>query len=118
MYEVMVEDHFSAAHHLTNYQGQCENQHGHNFWVQVWAKGESVNQANLLIHQKQLKASLKTILDQLDHTDLNEFHGFEGQSTSSEFIARYLYWEMKKMVPGTVKIAVFETPTACAFYYE
>ncbi|MBY0403004.1 MAG: 6-carboxytetrahydropterin synthase [Cyanobacteria bacterium] len=118
MFEVMVEDHFSAAHHLLNYEGQCENQHGHNFVVRLWVQGEDLDQANLLIHNKKVKAALGALLEQLDHTDLNEFHGFAGESTSSEFVARYIYRNMKKVIPGVVRTCVYETPTAVAFYYE
>jgi len=29
MYEVMIEEEFSAAHALRGYRGKCENMHGH-----------------------------------------------------------------------------------------
>ena len=35
MYEVIVRDHFSAAHQLRNYGGMCENLHGHNWKIEV-----------------------------------------------------------------------------------
>ena len=33
MYEVKAQLSFSAAHHLLNYDGECEHQHGHNWLV-------------------------------------------------------------------------------------
>ena len=38
MFEVKIETHFSAAHHLLNYKGECENQHGHNWKVEVYVQ--------------------------------------------------------------------------------
>jgi len=35
MYELHVEDHFAAAHRLRDYEGECENLHGHNWRVLV-----------------------------------------------------------------------------------
>ena len=31
-YEINVQTHFSAAHHLRGYPGNCEKPHGHN-WI-------------------------------------------------------------------------------------
>lgn len=118
MFEIRVEKHFSAAHHLLNYEGQCENPHGHNFVVQVWVRGETLDKANVLFDYKIIKGELNNILDDLDHTDLNELPDFKNKSPSSEFIAHYIYHRMKKTVPTIYKTCVFETPTACAYYFE
>jgi 6-pyruvoyltetrahydropterin/6-carboxytetrahydropterin synthase len=118
MFEVMVEKHFSAAHHLLNYHGQCENPHGHNFVVRVWVQGPQLDAANVLVDYKELKAQLNVILDQLDHTDLNENPCIAGESPSSEFLAQYIYRRLKPHMPGLSRTCVFETPTACAFYFE
>jgi 6-pyruvoyltetrahydropterin/6-carboxytetrahydropterin synthase len=118
MFEVMIEDHFAAAHHLLNYNGQCENQHGHNFVVRVWAKAEQLDSHNCAIPQSTIRKALSVILDQLDHTDLNEFHGFNGQSTSSEFVSQYIYRNLKASLPSISRVCVFETPTSVAYYAE
>jgi 6-pyruvoyltetrahydropterin/6-carboxytetrahydropterin synthase len=118
MFEVMVEKHFSAAHHLLNYEGQCENPHGHNFVVRIWAQGDTLNEANVLFDYKVLKKHLNAILDELDHTDLNENPAIGGESPSSEFLAKYIYQRLKKDLPAVSKTCVYETPTACAFYWE
>lgn len=118
MFEVRVEKHFSAAHHLLHYEGQCENPHGHNFVVQVWVKGDQLDKANILYDYKVLKAELNKIVDDLDHIDLNEFSDFKDESPSSEFIAKYIYKRMKSAIPEVSQTCVYETPTACAYYYE
>lgn len=118
MFEVKVESHFSSAHHLLNYDGICENQHGHNWKVEVFAQGELLNQSNILIDFKILKKELNKIMDNLDHKDLNELEQFKDFSPSSEFISKYIYFEMKKVIPQISKVSVYETPTARASYFE
>ncbi|MBX2861688.1 MAG: 6-carboxytetrahydropterin synthase QueD [Vampirovibrio sp.] len=118
MFEVMVEKHFASAHHLLNYKGKCENPHGHNYVVQVWAKGETLDKANIAYDFSNLKDALKVVVDDLDHCDLNEHRDFKGESPSAEFIARYIYQQIKPDVPGLFKTVVYETPTQCAVYYE
>ena len=39
MFEIKKQMTFSAAHHLLNYDGECENQHGHNWLVEAYVKG-------------------------------------------------------------------------------
>ena len=45
MFEVKIETHFSSAHHLLNYKGACENQHGHNWKVEVYVRGEELDKS-------------------------------------------------------------------------
>lgn len=117
MFEVMVEKHFAAAHHLLNYRGKCENPHGHNYVVQVWARSEALDKANIACDFSLLKHELGKIVDgELDHRDLNV--QFQGESPSAEFIARYVYQRIKPQIPDIFKVCVFETPTQCAVYYE
>jgi 6-pyruvoyltetrahydropterin/6-carboxytetrahydropterin synthase len=118
MFEVMVEKHFAAAHHLLNYRGKCENPHGHNYVVQVWAKKATLDKANVAFDFTQLKQELTIIVNHLDHSDLNLLPDFNGESPSAEFIARYIYQRLKVTIPEITKTCVFETPTQCACYFE
>lgn len=118
MFEVKIESNFSAAHHLLNYEGNCENQHGHNWKVEVYAQGEELNQSNILIDFKVLKKELNIILDKLDHKDLNELPDFINISPSSEIISKYIYKEIKKKLPQVTKVSVWETERAKASYWE
>ena len=118
MYEVKIEVHFSAAHHLLNYDGECENQHGHNWKVEVYAQGQSLDNSNILVDFKILKIELNNILNKLDHKDINLLPEFKDQSPSSEKIAEFIYSELKKTVPNITKISVWETERAKASYWE
>src|SRR5437867_11585979 len=39
MFQVSVEESFSAGHALRGYRGKCENVHGHNYVVRVTLEG-------------------------------------------------------------------------------
>lgn len=118
MFEVMIEDSFAAAHRLLNYQGVCENQHGHNWKVQVYVHGETLDQAGILVDFKVLSAALQDILDHLDHTDLNALEVFQGKSPSSERLAKYIYHELKKTIESVVKVSIWETDKSKASYWD
>ena len=72
MFEIKTQAFFAAAHHLLNYDGECENQHGHNWMVEVFVKGDTLDKSNILMDYKVLKKELKTVLDMLDHKDLRK----------------------------------------------
>ena len=109
---------FSVALHLLNYDGECENQHGHNWLVEAFVKGEILDKSNILVDYKVLKRELKTVLDLLDHKDINELPEFKGISPSSEILSKFIYTKMKERIPLISKISVWETATSCASYYE
>ena len=118
MHELKVESSFSAAHHLLNYNGECENQHGHNWKVEAYIRGSELDKSNLLIDFKVLKKELNAILDTLDHKDINTLPDFEGVSPSSEIISKYIYKKLKEKIACTYKRSVWETEKACASYFE
>ena len=118
MFELKAQMYFSAAHHLLNYDGACENQHGHNWLVEAYVKGNKLDKSNILIDYKVIKTNLKEVLDYLDHKDINELSEFKGISPSSEVLAQYIYNKMKEKISLISKVSVWETPTSCASYYE
>lgn len=118
MYELKVQMYFSAAHHLLNYEGECENQHGHNWLVEAYVCGEQLDKSNILIDYKILKKELKAVLDYLDHQDINQLPEFIGISPSSEVISKFIYEKLKEKIGILDKISVWETPTSCASYSE
>lgn len=118
MFELKAQMYFSAAHHLLNYDGECENQHGHNWLVEAFVTGNTLDKSNILVDYKILKKELKKVLDLLDHKDINEIDNFKGISPSSEMIAKFIYEKLKKEIPIVSRISVWETATSCASYFE
>ena len=117
-FELKTQMYFSAAHHLLNYDGDCENQHGHNWLVEAYVQGNKLDKSNILIDYKIIKDALKEVLNYLDHQDINELEEFKGISPSSEIIAKFIYEKMKEKINIISKVSVWETPTSCATYFE
>ncbi len=118
MFEVKIETHFSSAHHLLNYKGNCENQHGHNWKVEVYIQGTELDKSNILMDFKILKRKVNEIVDYLDHKDINELPEFQGVSPSSEIISKFIYQKVKEQFSGVSRVNVWETPTSRASYWE
>ncbi|PLY01798.1 MAG: 6-carboxytetrahydropterin synthase QueD [Desulfuromonas sp.] len=122
MYHLTIQTHFAAAHNLINYQGDCENLHGHNWKVEVTVAAQDLDNAGLAIDFKILKKETNAVLDLLDHKYLNDLEPFREVSPSSEHIARFLYEELsRKLNNDKVKVDnvnVWESDNACASYSE
>lgn len=122
MYRLTIKTGFAAAHNLINYQGDCENLHGHNWKVEVTVTAQELDQAGLAIDFKVLKKETNTLLDELDHKYVNQHAYFKELSPSSENIARFLYQRLSQQLNnGNIvveKVGVWESDNACAEYYE
>ena len=92
----MIKTSFAAAHNLINYQGDCENLHGHNWRVEVIVAAKELDKAGLGIDFKILKKQTNLLLDELDHKYLNDLAAFKNDSPSSENISRYLFEQLSE----------------------
>ena len=125
MYEVTVEDTFSAGHYLRNYRGKCEKPHGHNYRVRVTLSGAELDKAGLLLDFKDLKDVLRPVMNYLDHEMINELEPFTTVNPSAENLAKYFYDEtnarLKDQTKGRVRVkdvTIWETDTTTARYSE
>ena len=124
MFEVRVEADFAAAHFLTDYNGKCENLHGHNYKVFAHVRGNNLNEGGMLLDFSKLKDALRKTCKILDHTNLNDFPFFN-QNPSAEKIALFIFENIKKELneskdiqkePFLYAVDVFETETSRARY--
>lgn len=125
MYEVTVEAGFSSGHYLRNYQGKCENPHGHNYKVLVTLQGKELDRAGLLLDFKLLKQVMRPVIEYLDHQMINDLAPFTEINPSAENLSKYFYDEtnqqLAEMTAGRVKVkdcTIYETDTTTATYYE
>ncbi len=123
MYEIFCKTHFSSAHFLRNYPGNCEKLHGHNWQVKVVVEGKELNDIGVLIDFRELKTYLSKIIKGLDHINLNEHPAFLKQNPSSELIAKYIFDELKlalkdKKNVRIKSVCVCETSSTGAIYKE
>ncbi|ORJ63617.1 6-carboxytetrahydropterin synthase QueD [Geothermobacter hydrogeniphilus] len=120
MYRLTIQTQFAAAHNLVNYQGDCENLHGHNWKVEVRVAARELDKSGLGIDFKVLKRQTNAVLDGLDHKYLNKLEPFLDLSPSSENIARYLFEQLGEVLNTdnvTVEqVNVWESDNACASY--
>ncbi len=122
MWVLKVRDSFSGAHFLRNYEGKCENLHGHNWLVEVEVEGDRLDEkTGILIDFKVIKGFLKDILEVLDHRLLNDLEAFRDVNPSAENIARFIYEEMKVRLSSYPNVrvravTVWESENSCATY--
>jgi len=120
-YELMIETHFSAAHHLRGYPGDCARLHGHNWHVRLYVECNELDELGLGIDYKIMKTELKAALEPWDHYNLNDVPPFDVLNPSSENVAAVLYKEMAKRLDNarlTVsRVEISETCTAKVTYW-
>jgi 6-pyruvoyltetrahydropterin/6-carboxytetrahydropterin synthase len=120
-FEVMIERNFSSAHQLRGYKGKCENLHGHNYRIEIYARGRELDNIGLLVDFGELKEAADEVVAYLDHRNINELPPFDEElNPSAENLARYILERVASRV-GDERVAVykvrcFETPTSVATY--
>jgi 6-pyruvoyltetrahydropterin/6-carboxytetrahydropterin synthase len=122
MFQVSVEETFSAGHALRGYQGKCENPHGHNYRVRVNVAGEQLDSIGLLYDFTQLKRILRGLIEGVDHKFLNDLAPFDVINPSAENMAKFFYDETSRHMgkeplgPRITSITVWETDETSATY--
>ncbi|MCW5960077.1 MAG: 6-carboxytetrahydropterin synthase QueD [Pyrinomonadaceae bacterium] len=120
-FEVMIERNFSSAHQLRGYKGKCENLHGHNYKIEIFAKGAELNNIGLLIDFGDLKKAADEVVNYLDHRNINELPPFDEELNPSAenlayFILEYLNSRIADERVCVHKVRCYETPTSVATY--
>ncbi|MBQ5646664.1 MAG: 6-carboxytetrahydropterin synthase QueD [Treponema sp.] len=116
MFEVRVTADFAAAHFLKDYNGKCENLHGHNYKVYAHVRGNKLNEGGMLLDFTKLKSALRLVCKNLDHTNLNDFDYFE-QNPSAERIAKYIYEQIIQLLLKEGIDISYKNQTEDAFLY-
>jgi len=74
----------------------------------------------LLIDFQEVRDATNSILEELDHSFLNELPAFKDQNPSSENIAAYIFKELSKRLNDdkarVSSVTAWESDTACASY--
>ncbi|MBU2540662.1 MAG: 6-carboxytetrahydropterin synthase QueD [Candidatus Omnitrophica bacterium] len=121
-FEISVIDYFSAAHNLRQYQGKCENIHGHNFKVKITLGANSLDKTGMVYDFHYVKEVLKKTLKVLDHSHLNKLPYFGRVNPTSENIAKFIFNKLKakinKRTRKLIKVTVWETESNEASYQE
>ena len=123
MFEIFIKTHFSSAHYLRNYPGNCEHLHGHNWDVEVVVGSEELNDIDVAIDFRDVKKVVGEIMSELDHTNLNDHPAFTHVNPSSERIAEYIFRKVRDGLASfpavrPLRVKVCETPGSGVIYYE
>lgn len=131
MYELSTEYWFDSAHFLTDYNGKCENLHGHQWRVTVYVRASELGafgtEKDMVVDFATLKRIVREECDALDHTFLVEEGSLapatmdalaaEGFSltvlpfrTTSENLARYLFERLAARGLPVSRVDCNETP--------
>mgnify|MGYP001472141750 CR=1 FL=1 len=119
-YSVYREAFFSAAHHLRNYNGKCENIHGHNWRVRVYASSDSLDKDGFVLDFKVMDKIINNVIERLDHMDINCITPFDVKNPTAENIAEHIFNESQKEVKKIREnlyisgVHVWESDKSCA----
>ena len=121
MFELKIVTHFSAAHQLKMVAEKCENLHGHNWKIEVYVAGKSLNNAGVLMDFGEIKQHISEIMKRLDHKFLNELDYFNDHTPpSSENIACYVATSLQATIKApeihVSRVTAWESENACATY--
>ena len=121
MFELKIVTHFSAAHQLKMVAEKCENLHGHNWKIEAYVTGKTLNNAGVLMDFGEIKEHVSAIMKRLDHKFLNELDYFnDDHPPSSENIARHVATSLQAMITApeihVSRVTAWESENACATY--
>ena len=103
---------FDAAHFLPDYQGKCENLHGHTYRMRITVEG-AVQDNGLVMDFMEIKRIVnEKVIDKLDHKNINDviLH------SSVENICIWSWEQIKPEMPQLVEVRVWETANSFAIY--
>ncbi len=121
MFSVKVRDSIMIAHSLPNpFFGPAQNLHGATYVVDVEFSSAQLDSHNVVLDIGAAKSVLKTVLDKLRYQNLDAMPEFEGQLTTTEFVAHYIHSSVSKEIShsfsGGLKVTLGETHDAWASY--
>ena len=109
MYQVHKRLEVSASHRLKlSYESKCENLHGHNWIIDIYIRGEELNQDGMLMDFTHIK---RDIQDKLDHKNLNDVLPF---NPTAENMAKWIHDQLD----GCFRVDVQESENNVASYMD
>lgn len=137
MYGLRTESSFDAAHFLTDYNGKCENLHGHRWRVVAYIEqeqlGETGQTKDMIIDFGDFKTALRELTEAFDHSFIVEDGSLMQKTidclleeefnlsivpfrTTAENLAKYFSDQLEAKGLPVSMVEVYETPNNCAFY--
>ncbi len=122
MFEVAYETTFCSTHALTDQGRPIEPLHGHDWMVEVVAKGDQLDARGVVLDFEDLKTAVGSVADRFHYKDVGSHPDFTGKSPSAEAVARYFFEEVRKLLGDAgrhlARVRVWEAPGCSAAYVE
>lgn len=122
MFDIFIQTHFSAGHHLRDYPGNCEKPHGHNWSVEITVRATKLDELGMGVDFRTVKDATKKVMDDLDHCNLNDHPAFQKINPSSENLAVYIFNCLKDVLRSEryqlYSVMVGETEKTGVIYRE
>ncbi|TVR86801.1 MAG: 6-carboxytetrahydropterin synthase QueD [Saprospirales bacterium] len=114
--EIFKQFTFDSAHYLPHVpEGhKCKRMHGHTYRLVVYLDGPLKEKLEWVEDFAVVKKTVKAVIDQLDHHNLNEIEGLE--NPTCERIAIWIWDRIKPGLPNLNRIELHETPTSGVVY--
>ncbi len=95
MYTVCVRDHFMIAHSFRGEVfGPAQRLHGATYVVDLELRRQELDADGLVVDIGLASAVLAEVLSELNYRNLDDLDGFNGNNTTSEFLARVVFDRM------------------------
>mgnify|MGYP000294833846 CR=1 FL=1 len=118
MFEIAVQGSFSAAHQVRGYKGDCGSVHGHTYRIEVKVEVGKLDELGMAMDFRKIKRVLNKILGELDHKNLNALLFFKKHNATAEWIAVYIFQEVKKKIKNIKSVTVWEGNENAVTYQE
>lgn len=114
--QIYKEFSFEAAHRLPHVPPghKCGRLHGHTFYVRIDVEGPVDAASGWVMDYADLKKVFQPVYDRLDHYYLNEIKGLE--NPTSENLARWIWDQLKPVLPPLCQVEIKETCTSGCIY--
>lgn len=128
MYSICVRDHFMIAHsfHGTVF-GPAQKLHGATYVVDVEFRRQELDADGIVVDIGLAAEALRSLLSQLNYSNLDDDPSFKGRNTTTEFLAHVIFERMAANIrngglgPGardlkSMRVTLHESHIAWASY--
>ncbi|MEO1213496.1 MAG: 6-carboxytetrahydropterin synthase [Bacteroidota bacterium] len=121
MFHVKIRDHIMIAHSLPHpFFGPAQNMHGATYVVDVQFSTKDLDPHNVVIDIGKAHEVAKEVLAPLSYQNLDEHPEMQGELTTTEFIAKYIFDKLAEKVSsffsGKIQVTLGESHVAWAGY--
>lgn len=120
-FRVAVKDHVMIAHSLRGAVfGPAQRMHGATYEVITEYAAERLDENGIVLDIGLATETLQTVLNPLRFTNLDELPQFEGQNTTTEFLAKWVHGQLATALAGRfighLRVTLEESRVAWASY--